>query len=72
MIDLSKIDDKMGGVTRAMLEGAQAWKDRVIMNPYRSDPNSKAYHDWNHGWDESQNYFEWQESLSDGTLQENL
>ena len=59
-------DDKIGGVTKEMREGAQAWKERITVNPYPA--NSQENQDWAYGWDESQNYFEWQESLSDGTL----
>jgi len=59
-----------GGITKEMREGAQAWKDKVTVNPYRDiGVNSQEYKDWSWGWDESQNYFEWQESMSNGTLE---
>ena len=66
---LDSLNESIGGITKAMLEGAQAWKDHVCINPYRDNPDSEEYKDWNWGWGESQSYFEWLESLSDDTLQ---
>ena len=62
------MNQEIAGITDAVREGAQAWKDGIAVNPYRDRPESQEYQDWAWGWDESQNYFEYQQALNNGTI----
>lgn len=55
-MNLNKINWE-GQVSKAMLEGGEAYKNGKGINPYKT--GTKRHIDWEYGWAESQNYEEY-------------